>query len=65
LSLDAGERDRVAAIAGGTDRAQLAFARACYLAFQIGRHALAIDVSPAPEQARLRERVDWYRARLR
>jgi hypothetical protein len=50
------------------DREQLAFARPCYLAFQLARHAVAIEASPPAEQARLRAEVTRYRtlaARLR
>ena len=38
------------------------FAKPCYAAFQLGRHALAIDSSPPGEQARLRAEVERYRA---
>lgn len=60
LDLSPGEESRIASMCD-VDREQLAFAKPCYAAFQLGRHALAIDTSPAAEQARLRAEVDRYR----
>jgi hypothetical protein len=61
LSLDPAEEARLVAVCD-VDREQLAFAKPCYAAFQLGRHALAIESSPPAEQARLQLEVDRYRA---
>jgi hypothetical protein len=61
LGLTSTEETRLASMCD-VDREQLAFAKPCYAAFQLGRHALAIDSSPPPEQARLRAEVERYRA---
>jgi hypothetical protein len=68
LDLDAGEQQRLAAIVGETsgrtvDPDLLAFVGPCYLAFQLGRHALAIGSEPS-ESRRLEAAVARYRARL-
>ena len=64
LALDAAELRRLLAIAP-VDPELLAALRPCYLAFQLGRHALAIDSSPPDEAARLRAAVDRYATLLR
>lgn len=61
LALTPAEEARLASMCD-VDREQLAFARPCYAAFQLGRHALAIDSSPPAEQVRLRREVERYRA---
>jgi hypothetical protein len=61
LSLDAAEEARLVAVCD-VDREQLAFAKPCYAAFQLGRHALAIEGSPPAEQIRLQAEVERYRA---
>lgn len=68
LALSTGEEARLIAVVGGAagrlvDPALLAFLRPCYLAFQLGRHALAAthDVAEAP---RLAAAVQRYAARL-
>jgi hypothetical protein len=68
LELTAAEQQRLAAIAGETtaravDRDLLAFARRCYLAFQLGRHALATSAG-GDEAARLQSAADRYAAQL-
>jgi hypothetical protein len=64
LGLDPVEQQRLAAITGETagqtiDPDLQAFAHPCYLAFQLGRHALAASM-PGPEAARLRAAADRY-----
>ncbi|MDB4963842.1 MAG: hypothetical protein JWP01_3841 [Myxococcales bacterium] len=55
----------VAAITGRAhDPELLRFMRLCYLAFQLGRHALAIDTADAAEAVRLRLITDRYAAAL-
>jgi hypothetical protein len=68
LALSAGEQVRLIAVIDETsgrpvDPALLAFLRPCYLAFQLGRHALAAtgDLDEAP---RLRAAVARYAAQL-
>jgi len=58
LGLSADEQARLIAVVGAAagrlvDPALLAFLRPCYLAFQLGRHALAAthDVAEAPRLA--------------
>lgn len=68
LGLDAGEQQRLAAIAGETascpvDPDLQAFARPCYLAFQLGRHALA-QVDGGDEAQRHQAAVNRYAAQL-
>jgi hypothetical protein len=68
LGLSAAEQQRLAAIAGETagravDADLLAFARPCYLAFQLGRHALAVTAGGS-EAARLETAVARYAAQL-
>jgi hypothetical protein len=60
LALDPHEEARLAAMCD-VDREQLAFAKPCYAAFQLGRHAVAIEGSPPAEQERLRAEVRRYR----
>jgi hypothetical protein len=70
LGLSAAEQQRLAAIAGETagravDPELLAFARPCYLAFQLGRHALGRGWTAGDgEAARLEAAVDRYAAQL-
>jgi hypothetical protein len=47
------------------DRELLAFLYPAYLAFQLGRHALAIDVAGPADAARLRAATDRYAGLLR
>jgi hypothetical protein len=68
LELTAAEQQRLAAITGETcgrvvDPELLAFAGPCYLAFQLGRHALAAAAG-GEEAARLHAAVQRYAARL-
>ncbi|MCW5802358.1 MAG: hypothetical protein KIT31_08225 [Deltaproteobacteria bacterium] len=56
--------DDLAALIGHGDRELRAFLRICYLAFQLGRHALARDSAWPGEVARLDAAVDGYRAAL-
>src|SRR5690242_15143373 len=56
--------DRLAAIVGDVDPRHVAFLRPCYLAFQLGRHALAVDTD-AGEAPRLRAAADRYARALR
>jgi hypothetical protein len=68
LGLDAGEQQRLAAITDEVsgqpiDPDLLAFARPCYLAFQLGRHALAAGAG-GDESARLQAAADRYAAQL-
>jgi hypothetical protein len=68
LGLSAAEQQRLAAIAGETagravDPELLAFARPCYLAFQLGRHALGVTAGEA-DAGRLQAAVDRYAAQL-
>ncbi len=66
LGLADDERDRLAAIAGLTpDPELLAFMRITYLAFQLGRHALAIGASDPAEAARLEAAAAAYGEALR
>jgi len=60
LALEPAEEARLAT-ACDVDREQLAFAKPCYVAFQLGRHALAIESSAPAEQVRLRAEVERYR----
>jgi hypothetical protein len=60
LALTPAEEARVASMCD-VDREQLAFAKPCYAAFQLGRHALAIDGAPPAERIRLRREVARYR----
>ncbi len=69
LGLQGGEVRQLAAvvetIAGRAhDPALLALMRPCYLAFQLGRHSLAIDTADTAEAVRLRMVVDAYATRL-
>lgn len=69
LGLAEEERDRLAAIALGLagrprDPELLAFLRICYLAFQLGRCALAIGAGGPAEDARLAAAVAAYRESL-
>jgi len=61
LSLTPTEAARLVAMCD-VDREQLAFAKPCYAAFQLGRHALAIESASPAEQLRLRAEVRRYRA---
>jgi hypothetical protein len=61
LGLTPVEAGRLASMCD-VDREQLAFAKPCYAAFQLGRHALAIETSPPAEQVRLLREVERYRA---
>lgn len=68
LGLSAAEQRRIAAIAAETcgrpvDPELLAFARPCYLAFQLGRHALAATTGGS-EAIRLRAAADRYARQL-
>jgi hypothetical protein len=68
LGLSAAEQQRLAAITGETcgravDPELLALARPCYLAFQLGRHALAADAGGS-EAIRLRAAARRYAAQL-
>jgi hypothetical protein len=68
LGLSVAEQQRLAAITGETcgrvpDPELLAFARPCYLAFQLGRHALA-QTAGGDEAARLAAAVARYAAQL-
>jgi hypothetical protein len=68
LGLSAAEQQRLAAITGETsgcmvDPELLAFARPCYLAFQLGRHALA-GAAGGEEAARLDAAARRYAAEL-
>lgn len=68
LGLSPAEQQRLAAIAGETcgravDPELLAFARPCYLAFQLGRHALGLTAGDG-EAGRLGAAVDRYAAQL-
>ncbi|HET9623325.1 MAG TPA: hypothetical protein VFP84_18250, partial [Kofleriaceae bacterium] len=69
LALSSAEQARLIAVTGEAagrpvDLALLAFLRPCYLAFQLGRHALAADSDP-DEAPRLRAAVARYAAQLR
>ncbi|HEX7839143.1 MAG TPA: hypothetical protein VF469_16815, partial [Kofleriaceae bacterium] len=68
LALSLAEQDRLARITGETsgraiDPELLALLRPCYLAFQLGRHALAATWGGG-EAARLRAAADHYAAQL-
>lgn len=68
LALSPAEQDRLARITGETsgraaDPALVAFLRPCYLAFQLGRHALAATTGGG-EAARLRSAAERYAAQL-
>lgn len=68
LGLSAAEEKRLSTIVGELGQRTLhpdliALMRPCYLAFQLGRHALAIDTAAAAESVRLQTLVDRY-ARL-
>jgi hypothetical protein len=68
LELSAAERQRLAAVAGEAagrpiDPDLLAFIRPCYLAFQLGRHAMASS-SGDDEAVRLRAAARRYAAQL-
>lgn len=70
LGLAGEERDRLVAIASrlagrAPDPELLAFMRTCYLAFQLGRHVLAIGASSPAEAARLEAAATSYREALR
>ena len=65
LGLDAAELRRLLAIVGPVDPELLAALRPCYLAFQLGRHALAADGAPPDEAARLRAAADRYATLVR
>ena len=70
LGLSHVELHRVIAIveditARRVDPELLAFLRPCYLAFQLGRHALAAGSADETEGARLRVAADRYAAHLR
>jgi hypothetical protein len=67
--LSGAEQQRLAAITGETsgravDPELLAFARPCYLAFQLGRHALAAAAG-GDEAARLQAAAERYAGQLR
>lgn len=68
LDPDEAERLRAAVEAGAGRRIDpelVRFCRACYLAFQLGAHALAADtLAGSPEEARLRRAATAYAARL-
>ncbi len=64
LALAPAEARRLAALVG-IDRELLAFLHAAYLAFQLGRHALAIDMAAPADAARLRTAADRYTGLLR
>jgi hypothetical protein len=49
----------------GVDRELLAFLHAAYLAFQLGRHAMAIDVATPDDAVRLRDMAARYEGLLR
>lgn len=68
LGLDAGEQQRLAAITAESagrpiDPDLLEFARPCYLAFQLGRHALAATMG-GTETARLHTAAERYAMQL-
>jgi hypothetical protein len=70
LGLSAAERERLrASVEGETaremDPALLAFLTPCYLAFQLGYHAMAADASGEEDAARARHAVDRYAEGLR
>lgn len=67
LGLSAAEEKRLASMVAevgerACDPDLLELARPCYLAFQLGRHALAIDTADTREAMRLRAMVDRYAA---
>ncbi|HSK00045.1 MAG TPA: hypothetical protein VK932_02345, partial [Kofleriaceae bacterium] len=64
LALAPAEARRLAALVG-VDRELLAFLHAAYLAFQLGRHALAIGLAAPADAARLRSAIDRYTGLLR
>jgi len=69
LELSGAEQQRLAAITGETggravDPELLAFARPCYLAFQLGRHALAAATG-GDEATRLQAAAERYAGQLR
>jgi hypothetical protein len=65
LELDPGEARRLAAIAGGVAPELLAFLHPAYLAFQLGRCALAEGAAAPDEAARLRTASVRYAGLLR
>jgi hypothetical protein len=66
LELSPAEASRLAELVGvDHDRELLAFFHAAYLAFQLGRHALAIDVANPDDAVRLRDSIARYEALLR
>lgn len=69
LALPLADQHRLAQITGETsgraiDPELLAFMRPCYLAFQLGRHALAATWCGGSEAARLRAAAERYAAEL-
>jgi hypothetical protein len=64
LALTPAEARRLAARVG-TGRELLAFLHAAYLAFQLGRHALAIGMAAPADAARLRSEAERYTGLLR
>jgi hypothetical protein len=60
LALAPAEACRLIELLGGVDRELLAFLHPAYLAFQLGRHALAIDVAAPADAVRLRAAVARY-----
>jgi hypothetical protein len=70
LGLSAAERERLRALVEGeaareVDPALLAFLTPCYLAFQLGYHAMAADASSEGDAARARHAADRYAEGLR